>query len=118
MATGYLMWGAVLYKIWDRACPIPICHVTTRVYLKLVGIDRDRLSSTWEGLYAPYKLGFHVTLSPKLYKGGQDPLQCIYLPQAIQTIKLYVWYYATHGLNLSNPSCCLHHRVPDLSDPL
>ena len=34
------------YEIWDGACPIAICFVTSPVDLDLVGIDGNHLSST------------------------------------------------------------------------
>ena len=50
------------YKIWDGACPIPICFATSPVDLELVGIDGNHLSSTREGLLGSTDLRFHVTL--------------------------------------------------------
>jgi len=36
----------------------------------------------------------------------------------MQTTQQDVGYYATRGMNLSKPLCCLHHRVLDLGDSL
>jgi hypothetical protein len=45
----------------------------------------------------------HVTLSIRIYKGGQGPLQNTSTPKAIQTTKHDVGYYAHRGPNLSKP---------------
>jgi hypothetical protein len=46
----------------------------------------------------------HVTLSTRIYKGGQAPPQNITsIPKAIQTTKQDVGYYAHRGPNLSKP---------------
>lgn len=39
----------ILYGIWDMACPIPRCHVTTRVELGLVDTQGNYSSSTRVG---------------------------------------------------------------------
>ena len=59
---------------------------------------------------------FHVTLSPRVYKDGQQPPRNITTPKAIQATIQDVRYYAPRDLNLSKPLCSLHHRVPELVD--
>ena len=49
---------------------------------------------------------------------GRDPTKAFCNPQAIQTTKHDIGYYATHCPNLFKPSCCLHHCVADLGNPL
>ena len=101
----------VLYEIWDVACPILIRYVPTRINYVLVGIDINHPTITRERVRysrGHADLEFYVTLSPMLYKDGQGVLQIIYSPQAIETTKLDVGYYATRGPNLSKPLCILH----------
>ena len=61
---------------------------------------------------------FHVTLSLRLYKGGQGPPQNISIPRAIQATTQDIGYYAPRGPNLSKSLCSLHHRILELVDPL
>src|SRR6185437_4850314 len=60
---------------------------------------------------------FHVTLSPRIYKGGQGPPRNTSTPKAIQTTTQDVGYYATRGPNLSKSLCSLNHRVLEPSIP-
>ena len=58
---------------------------------------------------------------PGVYKGGQGPLKIettITISKAIQATTQDVGYYAPRGPNLSKSVCFLHHRVPELVDPL
>src|SRR6185369_1903417 len=70
-----------------------------------------------EGLQLYSARTFHVTLSPRIYKGGQGPPRNTSTPKAIQTTTQDVGYYATRGPNLSKSLCSLHHRVPEQSIP-
>src|SRR6185312_12514551 len=74
--------------------------------------DRDEV-----GLQLYSARTFHVTLFPRIYKGGQGPPQNTSTPKAIQTTTLDVGYYATRGPNLSKSLCSLYHRVPEQSIP-
>ena len=58
---------------------------------------------------------FHVTLSPRIYKGGQGSPRNTSTPKSIQTTTQDVGYYATRGPNLSKSLCSLYHRVPEPS---
>ena len=60
---------------------------------------------------------FHVTLSPRIYKGGQGLPQNTSTPKAIQATTQDVGYYASRGPNLSKFLYSLHHRVPEQSIP-
>src|SRR6185436_5266071 len=70
-----------------------------------------------EGLQLYSARTFHVTLSPRIYKGGQGPPRNTSTPKAIQTTTKDIGYYATRGPNLSTSLCSLHHRVPEPSIP-
>ena len=61
---------------------------------------------------------FHVTLPPRIYKGGQGPSRNISTPKEIQATTQDVGYYAPQGLNLSKSLCSLHHQVTELVDHL
>ena len=60
---------------------------------------------------------FHVTMSPRIYKGGQGLPRNTSTPKAIQMTTHDVGYYTTRGPNLSKSLCSLHHRVPEQSIP-
>ena len=70
--------GTYLYEIWYRACPIPMHHVTTPIDLELVGIEGNYQDSTQEGLLGSYlsRVSYNP-VPPRLYKGGQRPLESI-----------------------------------------
>src|SRR6185436_19082118 len=70
-----------------------------------------------EGLQLYSVRTFHVTLSPRIYKGEQGPPRKTSTPKAIQTTTQDVGYYATRSPNLSKSLCSLHHRVPEPSIP-
>ena len=54
-----------------------------------------------EGLQLYSARTFHVTLSPRIYKGGLGPPRNTSTPKAIQTTTQDIGYYATRGPNLS-----------------
>src|SRR6185437_7527832 len=91
-------------------CNYPNRHRTSCSTRKLP--DRDV-----EGLQLYSARTFHVTLSPRIYKGGQGTPQNTSTPKAIQTTTQDVGYYATRSPNLSKSLCSLHHRVPEPSIP-
>ena len=61
---------------------------------------------------------FHVTLSSRIYKGGQGPPRNKSTPKAIQVTTQDVGYYASRGPNLSKSLCSMRHRISELVDPL
>ena len=89
--------------------------VTTQIGVELAAVQRKLLDCVVVGLQLYLARTFHVTLSPRIYKGGQGPLQNTSTPKAIQTTTQDVGYYATRGPNLSKSLCSLHHRVPEQS---
>src|SRR6185503_20603745 len=65
-----------------------------------------------EGLQLCSARTFHVTLPPRIYKGGQGPPRNTSTPKAIQATTQDVGYYTPRGPNLSKSLCSLYHRVP------
>ena len=92
--------------------------VTTRIGVELAAVQRELSDCVVVGLQLYSARTFHVTLSPRIYKGGQGPPQNISTPKAIQATTQDIGYYAPSGPNLSKPLCSLHHQVPELVDPL
>ena len=100
-----------------------MCHVTSRIDLELVGIEKNYPSSTRCRLLGSYRSRVSCNLTPPAYiRVGKDPpwgnLASAHpsTPKAIQTTQQDIGYYATRCPNLSKPLCCLHHRVLDLGD--
>ena len=91
--------------------------VTTRIGVELAAVKRKLPDRVVVGLHLYSARTFHVTLSLRIYKGGQGPPKKSSTPKAIQTTTQDVGYYATRGPNLSKSSCSLHHRVPEPSIP-
>ena len=91
--------------------------VTTRIGIELAAVQRKLPDRAVVGLQLYSVRTFHVTLSPRIYKGGQGPPPKTSTPKAIQTTIQDVGYYTTRGPNLSKSLCSLHHRVPEPSIP-
>ena len=87
--------------------------VTTRIGVELVEVQRKLPDRAVVELQLYSARTFHVTLSPRIYKGGQGPPPKTSTSKAIQTTTQDVGYYATRSLNLSKSLCALHHRVPE-----
>ena len=88
--------------------------VTTRIGVELTAVQRKLPNCVVVEFQLYSARTFHVTLSPRIYKGGQGPPQKrTSIPKAIQTTTQDVGYCATHGPNLSKSLCSLHHRVPE-----
>ena len=92
--------------------------VTTRIDIELAVVQKKLPDKVVVGLQLYSVRTFHVTLSPRIYKGGQGPPQKQSTPKAIQATTQDVGYYAPRGPNLSKSLCSLHHRIPELVDPL
>ena len=75
----------------------------------------DRIA---EGLQLYSARTFHITLSPRVYKGGHGPPQNTTTPKAIQATTQDVGYYAPRGPILYKSLCSVYHRVLELVDPL
>ena len=87
--------------------------VTTRIGVELATVQM-KLSNCVVVEFQPYSARtFHVTLSSRIYKGGQGPPRNKSTPKAIQTTTHDIGYYATRGPNLSKSLCSLHHRVSE-----
>ena len=80
--------------------------VTTRIGIELATVQRKLPDCVVEGLQLCSARTFHVTLYPRIYKGGQGPPRNTSTPKAIQTTTQDVGYYATAAricLNLCVP---------------
>ena len=86
--------------------------VTTRIGVELATVQRKLPNYVVVGLQLYSARTFHVTVSSRIYKGGQGPPQNTSTPKAIQTTTQDVGCYATRGPNLSKSLCSLHHRIP------
>ena len=94
-----------------------ISLVTTRISVELDAVQRKLSDCVVVGFQLYSARTFHVTMSPRIYKGGRDPLKTSSIPKAIQTTTQDVGYYATRGPNLSKSLCSLHLRVSEPSIP-
>ena len=104
-------------RVRDSSWMYLTSFVTTRIGIELAAVQRKLPDRVVVGLQLYSARTFHVTLSPRIYKGGQGPPRKTSTPKAIQTTTQDVGYYATRGLNLSKSLCSLHHRVPEQSIP-
>ena len=100
-------------RVRDRPWMYLTSFITTRIGIELAAVQMKLPDCVVVGLQLYSARTFHVTLSPRIYKGGQGPPPKTSTPKAIQTTPQNVGYYATHGPNLSKLLCCLHHRVLD-----
>ena len=75
--------------------------------VELAAVQRKLPDRVVVGLQLYSARTFHVTLSPRIYKGGQGPPQNTSTPKAIQATTQDVGYYATHGPNMSKSLCSL-----------
>ena len=88
-----------------------------QIGIELAAVQRKLLDCVVVGLQLYSATTFHVTLFPRIYKGGQGPPQKTLTPKAIQTTTQDVGYYTTRHPNLSKSLCSLYHRVPEQSIP-
>ena len=112
-----LLTGVEYSRVRDRLCMYLISFVTTRIGVELAAVQRKLPDCVVVGLQLYSSRTFHVTLFPRIYKGGQGHPRNTSTPKAIQTTTQDVGYYATHGPNLSKSLYSLHHRVPVMSIP-
>ena len=98
-------------RVRDSSWMYLISFVTTRNRRRTSCSTRKLPDRVVVGLQLYSARTFHVTLSPRIYKGGQGPPQNTSTPKAIQTTIQDIGYYATRGPNLSKSLCSLHHRV-------
>ena len=91
--------------------------VTTEIGVELAAVQGKLPDCVVVGLQLYSARTFHITLSPRIYKGGQGPSQKTSTPKAIQATTQDVGYYAPCGPNLSKSFCSLHHRAPELVNP-
>jgi len=104
-------------RVRDSSWMYLTSFVTTRIGVELAAVQRKLPDCVVVGLQLYSARTFHVTLSPRIYKGGQGPPPKTSTPKAIQTTTYDVGYYATRGPNLSKSLCSLHHRVSEQSIP-
>ena len=91
--------------------------VTTRLGVELAAVQRKLPDYIVVGLQLYLARTFHVTLSPRIYKGWHGSPHKTSTPKAMQTTTQDIWYCATRSPNLSKSLCSLHHRVPEQSIP-
>ena len=115
-AAGQLI-GLEYSRVRDSSWMYLTFLVTTQIGVELVVVQRKLPGCVVVGLQLYSARTFHVTLSPRTYKGRLGPPQKTSTPKAIQTTTQDVGYYATRGPNLSKSLYSLHHRVPEQSIP-
>ena len=116
-AAGLLI-GIEYSRVRDSSWMYLTSLVTIRIGVELAAVQRKLSDYVVVGLQLYLARTFHVTLSPRIYMGGQrPPLKTSSTPKAIQTTTHDVGYYATRSPNLSKSLCSLHHRVPEQSIP-
>ena len=69
--------GIEYSRVRDSSWMYLISIVTTRIGVELAVVQRKLLDCVIVGLQLYSTRTFHVTLSPRIYKGGQGPLQTI-----------------------------------------
>ena len=115
-AAGLLI-GIECSRVRDCSWMYLTSFVTTRIGVELAIVQRKLPDCVVVGLQLYSARTFHVTLSPRIYKGRQGPPQKASTPKAIQTTTQDIGYYTTRGPSLSKSLCSLYHRVPEQSIP-
>jgi hypothetical protein len=115
-AAGLLI-GIECSRVRDSSWMYLISLVTTRIGVELATVQRKLPNCVVVGFQIYSARTFHVTLFPRIYKGGQGPPQNTSTPKAIQTTTQDVGYYTTSSPNLSKSFCSLDYRVPEKSIP-
>ena len=109
-AAGLLI-GIECSRVRDRSWMYLTSFVTTRIGVELAAVQRKLPDCVVVGLQLYSTRTFHVTLSPRIYEGGQGTPQERLSPKAIQTTTQDVGYYATRGPNLSKSLCSSSRAV-------
>ena len=115
-AAGLLI-GIEYSRVRDSSWMYLTLLVTTQIGVELVAVQRKLPDRAVVGLQLYSARTFLVTLSNRIYKGGQGSPRKTSTPKSIQTTTQDIGYYATRGPNLSKSLCSLHHRVPEQSIP-
>ena len=115
--TAGLLIGIKCSRVRDSSWMYLTSLVTTRIGVELAAVQRKLPDCVVVGLQLYSARTFHVTLSPRIYKGGQGPPRNTSTPKAIQITTQDIGFYATRNPNLSKSLCSLHHRVPEQSIP-
>ena len=115
-AAGLLI-GIECSRVRDSLWMYLTSFVTTRIGIELAAVQRKLPDYVVVEFQLYSARTFHVTLSPRIYKGGQRSPQNTSTPKVIQTTTQDVGYYASRSPNLSKSLCSLHHRVPEQSIP-
>ena len=105
-------------RVRDSSWMYLTSFVTTRIGVETSCSTRKLPDRVVVGLQLYSARTFHVTLSPRIYKGGQEPPRNTSTPKAIKTTTQDLGYYATRGPNLSKSLCSLHQPVSELVDHL
>ena len=116
-AAGLLI-GIEYSRVMDSSWMYLTSFVTTRIGVELVAAQRKLPDCVVVGFQLYSARTFHVTVSPRIYKGGPGPPRNTSIAKAIQTTTQDVGYYATRGPNLFKSQSSLHHRVPEQSIPI
>jgi hypothetical protein len=103
-AAGLLI-GIECSRVRDSSWMYLTSLVTTRIGVELAAVQRKLSDWVVVGFQLYLARTFHVTLYPRIYKGGQGPPQKTSTPKAIQTTTQNVGYYATRGPSLSKSLC-------------
>ena len=88
-----LLVGIECSRVRDRSWMYLTSLVTTRIGVELATVQKKLPDCVVVGLQLYSAKTFHVTLSPRIYKGGQGPPRNTSTPKAIQTTQ-DVGYYA------------------------
>src|SRR6185312_4266688 len=83
-ATGLLI-GIECSSVRDSSWMYLTSLVTTRIGVELAAVQRKLPDCVVIGLQLYWAWTFHVTLPPRIYKGGQGPPRNTSTPKAIQT---------------------------------
>ena len=115
-AAGLLI-GIECSRVRDSSWMYLTSFVTIRIGIELAAVQRKLLDCVVVGLQLYSARTFHVTLSPRIYKGGQGPP-----PNNHQHLRQYKPHRMegitqNHGPNLSKSLCSLYHRVIEQSIP-
>ena len=93
--------GIESFRVRDSSWMYHTSLVTTRIGVELAAVQRKLSDCVVVGLQLYSARTFHVTLSPRIYKGRQGPPQNTSTPKAIQATTQDVGYYTFRGPNLS-----------------
>ena len=100
-----LLIGIECFRVRDGSWVYLTSLVTTRIGIELAAVQTKLPDCVVVGLQLYSASTFHVTLSPRIYKGGKGLSRNTSTPKSIQITTHDVGYYATRGPNLSKSYC-------------